>query len=138
MNVIIERMMRDAIYCVSIDDVIQDLEEIIKAREAATKSKEEGITFWIAMKIPVYRNVLIIGCLLAAFQQFIGINVFVAASNKLFEDAGLNKGSPFIVNVFFIESNFFISFCFLRVGHCDEYSVAICKCYYDDSCNLPH
>lgn len=73
------------------DDVIQDLEEIIKAREAATKSKEEGITFWIAMKIPVYRNVLIIGCLLAAFQQFIGINVFVAASNKLFEDAGLNK-----------------------------------------------
>lgn len=50
-------------------DVDDELSQIVKAREMAIQAKHQGLTFFVAMKTPTYRRVILIGCLLAAFQQ---------------------------------------------------------------------
>lgn len=74
------------------DDVTPALEAIIQARNDSVLAEEKGLTLWASLKIPAYRHVLIVGCLISAFQQFVGINVFVVSSNSLFASAGLEPG----------------------------------------------
>ncbi|EZG68923.1 sugar transporter [Gregarina niphandrodes] len=80
-------------------DVTEELTEIRQNVDEAMKAQEAGMTLGQAWKSRSdYRWVIFIGCLLAAFQQLGGINVFIASSNKLFQDAGLSGKWPTIMS----------------------------------------
>nr|AHF27423.1 putative sugar transporter 25 [Phaedon cochleariae] len=81
------------------DDVASELLYIKESVETSQAAKAAGMTLsqaWKARKD--YRWVIFFGCLLSAFQQLGGINVFISSSNKLFEDAGLSGKWPTIVS----------------------------------------
>lgn len=79
-------------------DVHQELEQIMNDLEVSRVAKANGMTLGQAWKRPDYRNVIIFGCVLSAFQQFSGINVFMASSNALFKEAGLSGHWPTIMS----------------------------------------
>ena len=81
-------------------DVTDELNRIADNVRQAQEAKSNGMSLaqaWRADK--EYRWVIFFGCLLSAFQQLGGINVFIASSNKLFKDAGLSGKWPTIVSI---------------------------------------
>lgn len=92
------------------DDVDEALAAIVSAHKDAVVSKEKGLTFFVAMKNPMYRNVIVLGCILSAFQQLSGINVFVASSNRLFRDAGLSDQLVTIMSIVLTFVNLVMTF----------------------------
>lgn len=72
------------------EDIQEELDSIIDNVRQSEINKQKGMTFQHAFKNPEYRHVIIIGCLLSAFQQFGGINVFTTSSSEIFKKAGLN------------------------------------------------
>eukprot|EP01056_Protomagalhaensia_sp_Gyna25_P004008 Protomagalhaensia_sp_Gyna_25__4007@NODE_360_length_3735_cov_83_099026_g264_i1_p2_GENE_NODE_360_length_3735_cov_83_099026_g264_i1NODE_360_length_3735_cov_83_099026_g264_i1_p2_ORF_typecomplete_len533_score77_21Sugar_tr/PF00083_24/1_1e65MFS_1/PF07690_16/1_2e02MFS_1/PF07690_16/1_4e16TRI12/PF06609_13/4_3e02TRI12/PF06609_13/1_2e05TRI12/PF06609_13/54MFS_3/PF05977_13/0_0052MFS_3/PF05977_13/1_5e02TPR_6/PF13174_6/0_19_NODE_360_length_3735_cov_83_099026_g264_i120793677 len=81
------------------DDVDSALEEANHEVEEGRKARLAGVSLSAALKHKEYRHVIIVGCLLAAFQQLSGVNVFMAQSNKLFIDAGLTGYMPTVMTV---------------------------------------
>lgn len=68
------------------------MEKLRKAKQDKDVAETSGLTLSKAMKIPIYRYVILVGCVLSAFQQVTGINVFITASNRLFEQARVSAG----------------------------------------------
>lgn len=73
----------------SSDDVSDPLASIERGVNEAIKAEEKGLSIKKTLLNPTYRYVVMVGCIISAFHQFTGINVYVAASNKVFESAGL-------------------------------------------------
>lgn len=71
-------------------DIHEELESVIQNVREGELSKRNGMTFGVALKNPEYRHVIIVGIVLAAFQQFGGINVFMTSSSDIFRKAGLS------------------------------------------------
>lgn len=92
------------------EDVQEDLQDIKKSVEEGEKAKEQGMGLMAALKVPVYRHVILVGCLLSVFQQFSGINVFMASSNKLFSDAGLDAKLVTIMSTILTFVNMLMTF----------------------------
>lgn len=80
------------------DDVTDELNQIVDDIRVAETAKAQGQGLGAAMRRADYRYVIIVGCLLSAFQQLGGINVFITSSNALFKDAGLKGKWPTIVS----------------------------------------
>jgi facilitated trehalose transporter len=80
------------------EDVSDEMERISKDIADAEAGKAAGMSLSAAMSRPDYRWVIFFGCLLSAFQQFGGINVFIASSNRLFQEAGLEGRWPTIMS----------------------------------------
>jgi len=76
------------------DDVKERLREIREEIDAAEQAKKDGMSLGMAWKNKEFRWVIVYGCMLSAFQQFSGINVFMTASNSLFMQAGLTGVGP--------------------------------------------
>eukprot|EP01070_Trichotokara_eunicae_P008941 Trichotokara_eunicae@DN5920_c0_g1_i4.p1 len=57
-----------------------------------------------------YRRVILVACLLSAFQQLGGINVFIASSNKLFEQAGMDSGTQTMLSTLMTALNVVMTF----------------------------
>lgn len=72
------------------EDVNDDMEMLLLAKKDRDVAQEIGLSLRKAIKHPIYRRVIVIGCLLSAFQQLTGINVFVSRSNTLFTNAGID------------------------------------------------
>lgn len=66
------------------DDVTHEIEVIEVAICQQKVLEAESLSLRKAMTFPVYRHVLLLAFFLSAFQQFTGINVLVANSNKLY------------------------------------------------------
>eukprot|EP01056_Protomagalhaensia_sp_Gyna25_P003773 Protomagalhaensia_sp_Gyna_25__3772@NODE_338_length_3821_cov_81_673718_g264_i0_p2_GENE_NODE_338_length_3821_cov_81_673718_g264_i0NODE_338_length_3821_cov_81_673718_g264_i0_p2_ORF_typecomplete_len537_score65_32Sugar_tr/PF00083_24/5_7e97MFS_1/PF07690_16/3_2e19MFS_1/PF07690_16/3_6e11MFS_3/PF05977_13/1_2e06MFS_3/PF05977_13/0_016MFS_2/PF13347_6/1_3e03MFS_2/PF13347_6/6_3e09MFS_2/PF13347_6/5_3TRI12/PF06609_13/1_4e08TRI12/PF06609_13/1_8e02MFS_4/PF06779_14/0_012MFS_1_like/PF12832_7/0_61MFS_1_like/PF12832_ len=81
------------------DDVTETLNYVIQEIQESEKSKAAGMNLGTAWKRPQFRKVIILGCLFSAFQQFGGINVFMAQSTQLFLDAGLEGSLPTVMTV---------------------------------------
>lgn len=79
------------------DDVKEELRAIQHDIAESQKAKANGMSLGVAWKDAELRWVIIFGCILSAFQQFSGINVFIASSNKLFQSAGLTGYMPTIM-----------------------------------------
>lgn len=67
------------------DDVDEPLKAIKDAVEQNEAAKKNSISLMRAMKIPSYRYVILLGCILSGLQQFTGINVLVSNSNALYK-----------------------------------------------------
>eukprot|EP01057_Protomagalhaensia_wolfi_P006153 Protomagalhaensia_wolfi_Nauph_80__6152@NODE_8_length_5760_cov_41_165705_g6_i0_p1_GENE_NODE_8_length_5760_cov_41_165705_g6_i0NODE_8_length_5760_cov_41_165705_g6_i0_p1_ORF_typecomplete_len540_score101_83Sugar_tr/PF00083_24/3_2e96MFS_1/PF07690_16/8_6e17MFS_1/PF07690_16/2_2e10MFS_2/PF13347_6/9_7e02MFS_2/PF13347_6/4_4e09MFS_2/PF13347_6/37MFS_3/PF05977_13/3_2e06MFS_3/PF05977_13/0_012TRI12/PF06609_13/3_4e07TRI12/PF06609_13/6_1e02MFS_4/PF06779_14/0_038MFS_1_like/PF12832_7/2_4MFS_1_like/PF12832_7/5_9_NOD len=81
------------------DDVTETLNYVIQEIQESEKSKAAGMNLGTAWRKPELRRVIILGCLFSAFQQFGGINVFMAQSTQLFLDAGLEGSLPTVMTV---------------------------------------
>ncbi|KAI4840487.1 hexose transporter [Plasmodium brasilianum] len=68
------------------DDVDEPLNAIKEAIEQTESAKRNSLSLLNALKIPCYRYVILLGCILSAFQQFTGINVLVSNSNELYKE----------------------------------------------------
>lgn len=73
------------------DDVEKDMEMLFLAKKDRDVAEQRGMTLKSVFQNPVYRRVIIIGCVLSALQQLTGINVFVSRSNDMFTNAGVDK-----------------------------------------------
>ncbi|XP_053993753.1 glucose transporter GlcP-like [Hylaeus volcanicus] len=73
------------------DDVEKDMEMLFLAKKDRDVAQQKGLTLKKVFQNPVYRRVILIGCVLSAFQQLTGINVFVSRSNQMFTNAGVDK-----------------------------------------------
>lgn len=80
------------------NDVKDELQKIQEDVQQAKVANEAGMSLGQALKRSDYRFVIFYGCLLSAFQQFSGINVFMASSNDLFKEAGLSGKWPTIMS----------------------------------------
>jgi len=72
---------------------LEDIKIVIKTEQDSIAS---GFGFRKALTIKTYRSMIIVGCMLSSFDQLSGINVYLTASNQLFELAGV---SPSLVTV---------------------------------------
>eukprot|EP01053_Blabericola_migrator_P001281 Blabericola_migrator_1__1280@NODE_1330_length_4785_cov_81_161933_g893_i0_p1_GENE_NODE_1330_length_4785_cov_81_161933_g893_i0NODE_1330_length_4785_cov_81_161933_g893_i0_p1_ORF_typecomplete_len602_score109_49Sugar_tr/PF00083_24/3_2e93MFS_1/PF07690_16/1_4e19MFS_1/PF07690_16/3_2e07_NODE_1330_length_4785_cov_81_161933_g893_i018633668 len=81
------------------DDVNEELEKANTEVQEGKRAREGGISLGVAWKSSELRKVIIIGCVLSAFQQLSGINVFIASSTSLFVQAGLTGYMPTVMTV---------------------------------------
>lgn len=81
------------------DDVRVELKEISDEVETGRRAQEAGMKLSVAWGRPELRRVIIFGCVLSAFQQLGGINVFMASSTALFQEAGLRGSWPAIMTI---------------------------------------
>ncbi|SCM00078.1 hexose transporter, putative [Plasmodium chabaudi adami] len=89
-----------------VDDALRAIKDAIDQNKAA---KESSLSLLSALKIPAYRNVIILGCILSGFQQFTGINVLVANSNELYKEF-LDKKLITTLSVIMTAVNFLMTF----------------------------
>lgn len=68
------------------DDVEDAFNAIKEAVEQNENAKRNSLSLFNALKVPSYRYVIVLGCVLSAFQQLTGINVLVANSNELYKN----------------------------------------------------
>jgi len=92
------------------EDVDDDYLAITESIEKAKEAKESGLSFMNIMSNSTFRYILIVGCLISAFQQFTGINVFITNSNKLFESAGLARNLVTIMSIVLTFINVLMTF----------------------------
>lgn len=92
------------------EDVDAEFIEVSNAIEEMKILEKQSLSFCEAMKIPVYRNVILIGCILSMGQQLTGINVMISNSNLLYKAAGLNSNLMTIVSVVLTTVNMLMTF----------------------------
>lgn len=80
-------------------DVTVELKEMTDEIESARRAAAKGMSLREAWSRKEYRFVIFYGCLFAAFQQLVGINVFIASSNDLFLEAGLTGHMPTVMTI---------------------------------------
>jgi SP family sugar:H+ symporter-like MFS transporter len=80
-------------------DVKEELKAITDEIEAGARARAAGMSLGVAWGRSDFRKVIIFGCVLSAFQQLGGINVFMASSTQLFKDAGLTGSWPAVMTV---------------------------------------
>eukprot|EP00922_Rhytidocystis_sp_ex-Travisia-forbesii_P039778 GHVS01059178.1.p1 GENE.GHVS01059178.1~~GHVS01059178.1.p1 ORF type:complete len:542 (+),score=45.75 GHVS01059178.1:165-1790(+) len=73
------------------DNVSAHFDRILLSVKEAERVKDKSLSLWVTFTSPVYRRVILIGCILSIFQQFTGINVLMSNSNLLYKAAGLVK-----------------------------------------------
>ncbi|EUD66865.1 MFS transporter, SP family, sugar:H+ symporter [Plasmodium inui San Antonio 1] len=66
----------------NVDDPLKAIKDAVEQNEVA---KKNSISLMRAMRIPSYRYVILLGCILSGMQQFTGINVLVSNSNELYK-----------------------------------------------------
>eukprot|EP01054_Gregarina_sp_Poly1_P004421 Gregarina_sp_Poly_1__4420@NODE_2384_length_2199_cov_2205_443246_g1518_i0_p1_GENE_NODE_2384_length_2199_cov_2205_443246_g1518_i0NODE_2384_length_2199_cov_2205_443246_g1518_i0_p1_ORF_typecomplete_len525_score54_42Sugar_tr/PF00083_24/6_3e95MFS_1/PF07690_16/2_3e14MFS_1/PF07690_16/1_6e11TRI12/PF06609_13/4e08TRI12/PF06609_13/5_9MFS_3/PF05977_13/2_1e05MFS_3/PF05977_13/0_018MFS_2/PF13347_6/1_6e03MFS_2/PF13347_6/8_1e07MFS_2/PF13347_6/21MFS_4/PF06779_14/1_4_NODE_2384_length_2199_cov_2205_443246_g1518_i078 len=81
------------------EDVTDVVNQVVKEIEESEAAKKAGMSLAVAWKRSDYRKVIVLGCAFSAFQQFGGINVFMASSTQLFLDAGLDGYMPTVMTV---------------------------------------
>eukprot|EP01056_Protomagalhaensia_sp_Gyna25_P000395 Protomagalhaensia_sp_Gyna_25__394@NODE_1187_length_2084_cov_139_054279_g943_i0_p1_GENE_NODE_1187_length_2084_cov_139_054279_g943_i0NODE_1187_length_2084_cov_139_054279_g943_i0_p1_ORF_typecomplete_len507_score63_84Sugar_tr/PF00083_24/1_1e88MFS_1/PF07690_16/4_6e15MFS_1/PF07690_16/1_1e06TRI12/PF06609_13/2_3e09TRI12/PF06609_13/1_6e03TRI12/PF06609_13/2_3e03MFS_4/PF06779_14/9_2e03MFS_4/PF06779_14/1_2e05MFS_4/PF06779_14/4_8e03MFS_4/PF06779_14/1e04MFS_3/PF05977_13/0_00035MFS_3/PF05977_13/2_NODE_1187_len len=81
------------------DDVSEALNSAVKEIELSQVAAKAGATLASSMRIPEYRKAILIGCVLAMFQQLGGINVFMSSSTALFIQAGLKGAMPTVMTI---------------------------------------
>ncbi|SBS80819.1 hexose transporter (HT), partial [Plasmodium ovale curtisi] len=91
------------------NDVEEPMKAIKEAIEQNESAKNNSLSLLKAMKIPSYRYVILLGCILSGFQQFTGINVLVANSNELYKGF-LGKDLITILSVIMTAVNFLMTF----------------------------
>lgn len=72
------------------EDVSREIEVIEVAMCQQKVLESQSLSLRKAMSYPVYRHVLLLAFFLSAFQQFTGINVLVANSNKLYTSLNIS------------------------------------------------
>lgn len=68
------------------DDVEEPFAAIKEAIEQNENAKRNSLSLYKALGIPCYRKVIVLGCILSAFQQLTGINVLMSNSNELYKN----------------------------------------------------
>ncbi|KNG76686.1 monosaccharide transporter [Plasmodium falciparum IGH-CR14] len=91
------------------DNVDEPLNAIKEAVEQNESAKKNSLSLLSALKIPSYRYVIILGCLLSGLQQFTGINVLVSNSNELYKEF-LDSHLITILSVVMTAVNFLMTF----------------------------
>ncbi|CRG95427.1 hexose transporter, putative [Plasmodium gallinaceum] len=89
-----------------VDEPLKAIQDAIEQNEAA---KRNSLSLLAALKIPSYRYVILLGCILSGFQQLTGINVLVANSNELYKEF-LNDNLITILSVIMTAVNFLMTF----------------------------
>lgn len=72
------------------EDVSQEIQTIEVSLCQQKVLEAESLSLRKAMTYPIYRHVLLLAFFLSAFQQFTGINVLVANSNKLYTSLNIS------------------------------------------------
>lgn len=72
------------------EDVTHEIQTIEVSICQQKVLEAESLSLRKAMTYPMYRHVLLLAFFLSAFQQFTGINVLVANSNKLYSSLGVS------------------------------------------------
>ncbi|ANQ06312.1 Hexose transporter [Plasmodium coatneyi] len=90
----------------NVDEPLKAIKDAVEQNEAA---KKNSISLMTAMKIPSYRYVILLGCILSGLQQFTGINVLVSNSNELYKGF-LDKGMITTLSVIMTVVNFLMTF----------------------------
>lgn len=72
------------------NDVDSEMKALRQAKKDRDVAERTGLTLLKAAQSRVYLKVILVGCVLSAFQQLTGINVFITSSNKLFSRAKLD------------------------------------------------
>lgn len=67
------------------NDVEEPFDAIKEAIEQNENAKKNSLSLFRSLGIPCYRKVIILGCILSAFQQLTGINVLMSNSNELYK-----------------------------------------------------
>lgn len=103
---------QDAAECLRLihgrEDVSKEMADLIDVMKESEKS--EKMSLKMACRDPQLRWVIIFGCLLAAFQQFGGINVFMTSSNDLFKKAGLSATMQTVMSIIMSGINALMTF----------------------------
>lgn len=73
------------------EDVTHEIQTIEVSICQQKVLEAESLSLRKAMTYPMYRHVLLLAFFLSAFQQFTGINVLVANSNKLYSSLGVSN-----------------------------------------------
>lgn len=68
------------------NEVEEPFAAIKEAIEQNENAKKKSLSLLKALGIPCYRKVIILGCILSAFQQLTGINVLMSNSNELYKN----------------------------------------------------
>lgn len=92
------------------EDVKSELKTIVDNVRQGEIQRQQGMTFGTAFSEPELRFVIIFGCVLSAFQQFGGINVFMTSSSDLFRSAGLSGTMQTVMSVIMGVINFLMTF----------------------------
>uniref|UniRef100_A0A8C9LM62 Major facilitator superfamily (MFS) profile domain-containing protein n=1 Tax=Piliocolobus tephrosceles TaxID=591936 RepID=A0A8C9LM62_9PRIM len=90
----------------NVDEPLAALKEAMEQNEAA---KKNSLSLFKALTIPSYRYVILLGCILSAFQQLSGINVLVANSNELYKEI-VGKETMTKISVIMAAINFIMTF----------------------------
>ncbi|GAB65051.1 hexose transporter [Plasmodium cynomolgi strain B] len=90
----------------NVDEPLKAIKDAVEQNEAA---KKNSISLMRAMKIPSYRYVILLGCILSGLQQFTGINVLVSNSNELYKEF-LSKSLITTLSVIMTVVNFLMTF----------------------------
>ncbi|VWU52022.1 hexose transporter [Hepatocystis sp. ex Piliocolobus tephrosceles] len=91
------------------DNVDEPLAAIKEAMEQNEAAKKNSLSLLKALTIPSYRYVILLGCILSAFQQLSGINVLVANSNELYKGF-LTSETITMISVIMTAINFVMTF----------------------------
>lgn len=92
------------------EDVQTVVTEITTAVNEMKVLKSESLSFWSAIRDPVYRPVILIACTLSVLQQMTGINCLVANSNKIYSALKLSNEVVTGITVGLTGINFLLTF----------------------------
>ncbi|OEH78842.1 facilitative glucose [Cyclospora cayetanensis] len=81
------------------EDVSTEIQTIDVSMCQQKVLEAESLSLGKALGFPVYRHVLLLAFFLSAFQQFTGINVLVANSNKLYTSLNISENLVTVLSV---------------------------------------